>query len=100
MGAASVFPSKESSTRRPETKGVVVWKPKGAKDADAVVLVAWADWVALHGPVPPAESEQLAAWRELTTGRPVAERPISPRRCRSGAPSAALTSSLLAVVPA
>ena len=37
--------------RRPEKTGVVAWKPLGALHADAVVLVAWADWVALHGQV-------------------------------------------------
>lgn len=48
------------ATRRPEKVGVVVWKPKGALDADAVVLVAWADWVALHGPVGPAAVDEAA----------------------------------------
>jgi hypothetical protein len=28
--------------------GVVVWKPKYAEDAGAVVLLAWRDWIALH----------------------------------------------------
>ena len=41
--------------RRPEKLGVVVWKPKHAEDADAVVLVSWRDWVALHGAVASAE---------------------------------------------
>ncbi len=28
--------------------GVVVWKPKGARDRDALVVVRFADWRALH----------------------------------------------------
>jgi len=28
--------------------GVVVWKPKGARDADALVVLRFADWRALH----------------------------------------------------
>jgi len=45
------------AARRPEKIGAVVWKPKHAEDADAVVLVSWRDWVALHGAVAPAEGE-------------------------------------------
>jgi len=45
------------AARRPEKIGAVVWKPKHAEDADAVVLVSWRDWVALHGTVAPAEGE-------------------------------------------
>ncbi len=33
--------------------GVLVWKPKHGRDADALVMLRWADWVDLHGaPVP------------------------------------------------
>jgi hypothetical protein len=39
------------AARRPEKIGVVCWKPKHSQDSDAVVLVSWRDWVALHGAV-------------------------------------------------
>jgi hypothetical protein len=42
------------ASRRPEKIGAVVWKPKHSQDADAVVLVSWHDWVALHGATVPA----------------------------------------------
>ena len=29
--------------------GVVVWKPKHARDTDALVFLRWRDWVDLHG---------------------------------------------------
>lgn len=45
------------AVRRPEKVGVVVWKPKHAEDADAVVMLAWGDWVALHGSVSAPERE-------------------------------------------
>jgi len=45
------------AARRPEKIGVVCWKPKHGQDEDAVVLVSWRDWVALHGAVAPAEGE-------------------------------------------
>lgn len=43
------------TARRPEKIGLVVWKPLHARDEDAVVVLAWRDWVALHGTVAPAE---------------------------------------------
>jgi hypothetical protein len=43
------------SRRAPPKIGVVIWKPKHARDTDAVVLLTWADWVALHGSVSPGE---------------------------------------------
>jgi hypothetical protein len=43
--------------RRPEKLGIVVWKPKHSQDADAVVLLSWRDWLALHGAVTPADGE-------------------------------------------
>ena len=36
------------AARRPGKVGVVVWKPKGARDGDALVLLRWSDWLALH----------------------------------------------------
>jgi len=50
------------AARRPGKVGVVVWKPKGARDGDALVLLRWCDWVALHGAV----------------GAPVSDRPSCP----------------------
>lgn len=35
--------------RSPAKVGVVVWKPMYADDADALVIVRFRDWVALHG---------------------------------------------------
>ncbi len=32
--------------------GVVVWKPKGGRDEDALVVLRFRDWCDLHGPVP------------------------------------------------
>lgn len=48
--------------RRPEKVGVIAWKPKGAEDVEAVVILAWGDWVALHGsvPAPPLAVAELA----------------------------------------
>lgn len=37
--------------------GIVVWKPKGMRDRDALVLLALEDWIALHGPCETGESE-------------------------------------------
>jgi hypothetical protein len=48
------------ASRRPEKVGAVVWKPKGARDEGAVVLVSWRDWVALHGTVEPLDAERGA----------------------------------------
>jgi hypothetical protein len=47
--------------RRPEKIGVVVWKPKRAEDAEALVVLRWSDWLALHGAVPVPASEALTA---------------------------------------
>ena len=41
--------------RAPVKVGVVVWKPKHADDADALVILRFKDWVDLHGGTPPAE---------------------------------------------
>jgi hypothetical protein len=30
--------------------GAVVWKPLGARDDEALVLLSWSDWCALQGP--------------------------------------------------
>lgn len=35
--------------RHPEKIGVVVWKPNHGQDVDAVVIMAWRDFVELHG---------------------------------------------------
>lgn len=34
--------------RSPAKCGVVVWKPKGARDEDALVLLSWRDFLALR----------------------------------------------------
>lgn len=47
--------------RSPAKIGVVVWKPKGARDEDAVVLVSWRDWVALQGPTGAATEDPSTA---------------------------------------
>jgi hypothetical protein len=39
--------------RRPEKIGAVCWKPQHGQDEDAVVILSWHDWVALHGAVAP-----------------------------------------------
>ena len=37
------------ASRSPSKVGVVVWKPKGGRDRDALVVLAFADWCGLHG---------------------------------------------------
>jgi hypothetical protein len=37
------------AARSPGKVGVVVWKPKGGRDGDALVVLAFADWRDLHG---------------------------------------------------
>ena len=43
--------------RAPAKVGVVVWKPKYADDAEALVILRFRDWVDLHGGIAPAEPE-------------------------------------------
>jgi hypothetical protein len=38
-----------SSAKATNQIGVVVWREKGARTADALVCLRWADWVDLHG---------------------------------------------------
>lgn len=39
--------------------GVLVLKRPGERDADAIVLMSWADWTALHGvAAPPKDGDQ------------------------------------------
>ena len=35
--------------RKPPKVGVVLWKPKGARDGGALVILRFSDWVDLHG---------------------------------------------------
>jgi len=37
-----------AGARRGGKTGIVVWKPKGGQDHDAVVLLTFADWCELH----------------------------------------------------
>jgi hypothetical protein len=37
------------TAQRIDKVGVVVWKPKGKQDIDALVFLRWKDWVDLHG---------------------------------------------------
>jgi hypothetical protein len=43
--------------------GVVIWQDRGKRDADAVVVLAFRDWVELHGRVRDATGDDV---RELT----------------------------------
>lgn len=38
-----------SSAKATNQIGVVVWREKGTRTADALVCLRWADWVELHG---------------------------------------------------
>ena len=37
------------SQRTPAKVGAVIWKPKGGRDQDAVVVLTFEDWCELHG---------------------------------------------------
>jgi len=40
-----------AAARHFDKTGIVVWKPRGARDDDALVLIALKDWIDLHGPL-------------------------------------------------
>jgi len=80
--------------------GVLVWKPKRVPDADAVVVLRFADWVKLHvGPKPlgavlevadragaPQQARQRLATLRLASicARPGCRRPLPPTSRRHG----------------
>ena len=40
--------------------GIIVWKPKGARDNDAIVVLSLRDWTDLHGNAPSEPHEVLS----------------------------------------
>ncbi len=51
-----------SSGARRSRVGVVVWRPLGARDDDAVVVLSWKDWRELHGPARANASAEAAPY--------------------------------------
>jgi hypothetical protein len=75
------------AVRRPAKVGVVVWKPKRAEDADALVLLRWSDWVASAPPRSDGRAKRSEAFPAMICQRqgcgaalPVGERQRGNRR--------------------
>ena len=68
--------------------GVVVWKPKRVPDAEAVVLLRFADWAALHVGTPTTTPRQRLATLPLASicARPGCGQPLPATQRRHGSP--------------